>query len=253
MMTPQETITANELNRVEVAAAVDLDFTLINSLVALEGFKVACAAYGFNPDEITGAELDAKKEERSFDPITYLRSREISEEQIALISDHFVENARAEDILYPDTDEFINSLIGQNVPFFIFTYGPPEWQALKLRASGLDIYPSVVTQDQDKSKVIKSWQQGREDNSFLLPLQSKSNERGEIIATTLVFIDDKPSSTKNLPAGVLGVHLDRPESETRPSQAGELDQGVQRVENLLAMLALISLHQVSLQPSSDAA
>ena len=81
----------------------------------------------------------------------------------------------------------------------ILTFGSPDGQLLKVKVAGLDHIPALVTDQQHKGELIRSWQK---DGSYHLPA-----EYGSVTADNIVFVDDRVFSFEGLPEDVVGYWL----------------------------------------------
>lgn len=78
----------------------------------------------------------------------------------------------------------------------ILTYGDYHGQLLKLRLTGLENLPYLITDTSKKGKLISRWRQP--DDTFRLPPQF-----GDENASTVVLVDDKLASFEGLPPAPL--------------------------------------------------
>ena len=81
--------------------------------------------------------------------------------------------------------------------------------------------------------MIAAWQQ---DGHFLIPIELASSQ---IMAKTIILIDDKALSFKDTPKGVSGFHVLRSDRAVMPSQKGNLPENVTRVNGLQEVIKLL--------------
>lgn len=146
----------------------------------------------------------------NFDLAAYARQqlqktigRENVEETMTSIRQNFIAQARQQDLLEPYAAELLAYLGQQHLPFGILTTGGEEWQQTKIEAARLENVPHLIIPKPNKGELIASWQQ--QDGSFLLP--DKLTGKKDILAKSLVFLDDKTISFQKIPSAVRAIRI----------------------------------------------
>lgn len=194
-----------EPQELEVFYVLDLDRSLVDTdalVVLLQ--RIIMSELGIDAEEI----IDARREYEAqrgvvFDIAEYVMGvmDQRGEDGPAVwqrIKHLFIRAARKRDVLEPGGFELLQWLESRKQKFGILTYGGDTWQLTKMDAAGLISVPHIVTHNEQKGKLIASWQ--LKDNSFLVPALIAGGRPAR--ARKLVFIDDKPVSFIGIPPEV---------------------------------------------------
>lgn len=151
------------------------------------------------------AHEEVKKTGGSFDTAAYVRQilkdKRLDVNRVwGRIESDFVEAARHQDMFEPYAKELLDLLKAKKEYFGILTYGGYDWQMAKLRAAGLVEVPHIITSYKEKGHMIVGWQTS--DKRFLIPTELSAGR--ELLAKTVVLIDDKPVSFIGLPPEAKG-------------------------------------------------
>lgn len=150
--------------------------------------------------------------------------------------DIFIAKARArDDMLMPGAQAFLQELRNKSLPFGILTFGDIEWQRVKLIATQLDYIPLIITDSVKKGYLLASW--CRADGKFAIPDVLTPNY--SIVASKLVFVDDKATSFDGLPGGCSGFQFIPYGVAAVKSQLGDLPKNAQKIGSLAEVLNFI--------------
>jgi hypothetical protein len=138
--------------------------------------------------------------------------------------------------LEPHAAELLQLLDDNNLPHGILTYGSEAWQLAKIEATGLMEVPHLVTQIKEKGRLLAGWK--HTDGSFIVP-PSMTRDFIPLVVDSIVFLDDKAISFKDIPTGVQGVCVRSPSGELLPAQQGELPSSVTTVVGLNGAIELL--------------
>lgn len=168
----------------------------------------------------------------SFDTATYVRT-ELNvgnlEGEWQELEESFVEACEKVDTLNLGARALMTWLDQHQLPYGTVTYGEKTWQKLKLRASGLEKMPCLITDNKRKSELFSKWQGS--DGRFTLP-----EELGGGTYESLVLVDDKAVSFDGFPAPPShGYWILNPRIEL-PSQEGTVPDNVTRFSSLEELL-----------------
>jgi phosphoserine phosphatase len=167
---------------------LDMDRTLIDTNLAMDIVKDVCMEVGIDYGEIEREQKRIESEGNSYEPMSFIESLGVLKADN--FSKLFLEKATRAELLFDDAKELLEKLNEQKKDFFILTYGPKNWQALKLKAAGLSEYKFVITSEKNKGKTIGEWQ--------------KTQKLGPA-----TLIDDKLKVIAELPEGCKGILIDR--------------------------------------------
>ncbi len=173
----------------------------------------------------------------SFDEVQALQ-KQIGTSALLDFFDTFIERAREKDMLSDGARELIDALEARDKPFGIVSYGGPEWQRIKMQASGVENIPTLITNHKKKGAIIKSWQQ--QDNRFLVPADLTTTDE-PITVDTVVLMDDKATAFSELPPGARGYWIQSPSHPLLLSQVGSVPPTVQIAKGLREVISLESL------------
>ena len=210
----------------------DLDRTLTNDSVVTAALEQACRTVGIETSSMLPAKQQAEVRGETFQELAYLHSKHPSE-QIDAMKASFLGSARPDELLYLDVEPVLTSLSVRKVPFIILTYGEPEWQQLKLTATGLSRYHTLITDTKKKGPLITGWRQG---NAYVPPVWDKADA-----ASGVLLVDDKAVSFADLPADCYGAWLRRPDEPLLASQDGVVPQHVTTIGGLDECLKLLEI------------
>lgn len=149
----------------------------------------------------------------------------------------FIETALQTDgVLEPHALDLLEILDSKRLPYGIITYGNEAWQLAKIEAAGLLSVPHLVTRIKEKGHLLAGWQ--RSDGSFVIPPAMTQNFQS-IAVDSIVFLDDKAISFKDIPEGVRGIFVRSPLRDLLPSQMGTLPEGVETVSGLRGAIDIL--------------
>jgi len=222
----------------ETLAVVDFDRTLYNTAVASEAYARAVSDEGLlQSHELGEVQELAQNTGVSFDPFEYVRQLGVTEQQLDRVTARFYELVQGRferEILYPDAVPFMHRLANSGVPAVIMTYGNPEWQAIKLRSVGFDIWPHILTTEKYKGEAIAKWL--NPENGVYHPIGVKNPGlppyAGHQALRHVTLTDDKAASFRGLPAGATGYLLRREGIDILPSQLGDVGPSISVVSSL---------------------
>lgn len=138
----------------------------------------------------------------SFDSVGYVQDILIQagkSDSWQKIADTFVTRANGDGYLEPGAHQLIDYLDDHGYLYGIVTFGGELWQRLKIQAVGLDAVPNMVTDTQDKGRLLNSWQQS--DGSFVIPGALTLNREDTHVAS-LMLVDDNPINFVGLHDGI---------------------------------------------------
>ncbi len=165
----------------------------------------------------------------SFDVYKYL-AMELGEAAIEELNELFISAVENEDLLNRGVGELTDRLALSEHDYGIMTHGSLKWQTLKLRASGLDRVPHIITGQREKGSLIASWQQP--GGEFMVPNQLLSQFGQSAIFSSVILVDDKPDSFTGLPSGARGYLYRNPQYESLLSQRGDVPDTVTIIDDL---------------------
>ncbi len=228
----------------DVLALVDVDRTLVPTHLVTRLYTDASRNI---VGKIDSKAIDAQRDlletsGKSFSPYAIVQKL-VSPEDFARINDEFYSLTRKKDdaqgsvLLYRDTLPFLYDLAARKVPTVLLTYGVDEaWQALKLKAAGLDVWPHIITDRRDKGAIIREWQNpatgGYEFDRRIVT--NRTYLAAQLAIRRIVLFDDKASSFHGLPedGSAGGAWLRRLEEDRLPSQEGIVPNNVVEVNTL---------------------
>ena len=210
-----------------VLYAVDMDRTLTNEAAISEALGLACASIGFDYAAVLAEQNRIEAAGHSFQVLDYLREQLEGHRYDRLI-DGFKNHAIPEKLLFPEVNEFIARIHKLGAGMVILTYGPTDWQQLKLQAAGLHEFLYVITDTKQKGPLIASWKTSSTNGDVY--------DARVISGSSVVLVDDKAVSFSGLPNDCSGFLVRRPDEPLMPSQLGDVPPQVHTVENLLQVL-----------------
>jgi hypothetical protein len=159
-----------------------------------------------------------------FNTISYVKSLLVnSSTSWQQVQRAFIVEAQNSEVLEPYAAELLQILDDRQLPYGILTFGNEAWQLAKLEATGLIEVPHFVTQIKEKGRLLTGWKHS--DGSFMIP-PAMTRDFTPLAVDTVVFLDDKAVSFKDIPEGVRGVFVKSPTRELLPAQKGELPPSV---------------------------
>jgi hypothetical protein len=190
--------------------------------------------------QIDAAELLRERNEvessgRTFDQVGALQ-KVFTESELSEFFETFVTRASTQDILSTGAKELIDALKRLDIPFGIVSYGDTWWQSIKIRASGVQAIPALITDHTRKGDVIAGWQQA--DKTFLLPNELSVENTS---AKTIVLLDDKAVAFSGLPLEARGYWVQPISGELLPAQEGTVPGNVRIAHGLSEVIAFEAL------------
>lgn len=177
-------------------------------------------------DELLKARNAVEDQGVSFDQVGAL-SKLLTESEVSDFFEKFIERASTQDILSAGARELLEALEHASVPFGIVSYGDTRWQAIKIKASGVQHVPALITDHKRKAEVVASWQQP--DKTFLIPAVLSPNG---VSAKHVVLLDDKAIAFSGLPIEARGYWVQPISGVLLPAQQGEVPSNVHIVQGL---------------------
>lgn len=210
---------------------LDFDRMLGDVSACMQRFYTAADLEGIDTASIIAARKNIEDDGGSFEPLSYVKEQ-LNEDSYESFCRNFIFR-QGPSILYPDAQRFLSILQYADVPHIVMTYGVnPEWQQLKLKASGYAMgYTITDTPDKGASVMaLRSTTDTGEPGSFNMYVAAHGRARYR--ADTLTFIDDKAAAFANFPqdAGYKGFWLQR--GELLSSQMGEVPPNVCVIQSL---------------------
>lgn len=210
---------------------LDFDRMLGDVSACMERFYMAAQLEGIDTDRIVAARKDIEDDGGSFEPLSYVKDQ-LDEASYESFCRNFIFRQGPE-ILYPDARRFLSMLQYADVPHIIMTYGVmPEWQQLKLRASGYAVgYTITDTPDKGASLMaLRSTTDTGEPSTFNMYVAAHG--RAKYHADTLTFVDDKASAFAHFPQddAYKGFWLQR--GELLSGQKGQVPSNVSIIRSL---------------------
>lgn len=203
----------------------DLDRNLLDTNMAFSHFVNVCVEEGVaRRSDLDEARHATEQSGGSFDLTTYLAEQGVENESLEGLYGIFAETARRINLLYPDAQRFLSRLHESHALQLIMTYGEPGWQRAKIKASGLEAVPYIVTDSKYKGLIIADWQ---EDDRFRVT----TDDGQEIAHHRVALTDDKAAAFQGLPTTALGYLVQRG-NVVLASQAGEVPPHVRRISSM---------------------
>lgn len=190
-----------------------------------------------DPDLLLKARNDIEDNGGSFDQVKALQQL-LAPQRLQKFFNEFVRRSLTEDVLCSGANNLLDSLEKNKKTFGIVSYGNPEWQSIKMKASGVDTIPALITDHKRKGEIIASWQQN--DKTFLIP-PALISDGVSIQVETVVLIDDKAVAFSNLPPEARGYWAQPLSGVLLPSQVGEVSENVRIVRGLDEIITFESL------------
>lgn len=219
---------------------LDLDRTLANTEKLYTVLDTVLERdTNIKPSQLYEERATAEAEGHSFSVVGRLRqllSEDSNEVDWPQVQQAFIAEARRADMFEPHAAELLHILDERELPYGIITYGNETWQIAKIEASGLKEVPHLVTRIKEKGQLLAGWKHS--ENLFVIPPAMTRNFK-PLIVDSLVFLDDKAVSFKNIPTGVRGVFVRSPIRKLLPSQQGVLPPGVEIVSGLGGAIELL--------------
>ncbi len=222
---------------VETFYAIDFDRCLSDT-DKLDKIFYALAADEYpqlDAAELLRARNEVEDTGRTFDQIGALQ-KVFNESELADFLDDFIKHAIKEDVLSPGARDFITALQARNLPYGLVTFGGIRWQQVKIKASGVDSIPTLITDHTGKGEIIAKWQQP--DGTFLIPSELTTKE---LYVKTVVLLDDKAIAFKGLPQTSRGYWVQSTTKPLLPSQDGEIPANVRTAQGLEHVIQLEAL------------
>lgn len=197
---------------------LDMDRTLLDTSLVVELVERTCdqIGVGYNHEQVK--ELAVEKRGLTFEPLSFIKSHgtEISEKFLKA----FYEVCSHENLVYEDAKIFLNRLDKNNVPYLILTFGPDEWQEMKLEISGLSKLPYIITNIQDKGSLIAGWK----NKGLYEPQISQFS-----MYKTVIMVDDKSLTFASLPDDCRGYLIKR---DSKVQLESNLPQNIKQINSL---------------------
>lgn len=209
--------------------AVDMDRTLTRVDAVTQAAELACVDTHLDVEEFRATAGVTERNGESFQILNFVRQR-LSPDGYELYKARFAEHGQEVGLLYEDAEPFLAYLRELGAGVLITTYGPDEWQKLKMQAAGLAANPYVITEQSRKGPVIASW---KRDGLYRIH---------GMTAPHVGLVDDKLESFTGLPDDCYGYLLRRRGEATVPSQTrGEMRRGLRIVPSLLKAAEMIEM------------
>jgi len=190
--------------------------------------------------ELGQAHVEAITSGGSFDSVRFIEERLRASGDIEdweRIVKLFIHKAQQVDMCEPNARDLLDTLDQKDAPYGILTFGGLLWQTMKIEAARLEHVPYMITNTKEKSHVLTKWKQ--QDGTFRIPEELRIGGVAE--ANSLVLLDDKAISFKDMPEGVRGIQvLPYDGSELLLSQRGALPDHVVVVRGLAGAIELIN-------------
>ncbi|CAN5389614.1 hypothetical protein BH10PAT4_BH10PAT4_1200 [soil metagenome] len=158
----------------------------------------------------------------SFNQITELQKK-LSPEEIKLFFENFIQDGLTHDLLAYGARDFLHALDEHRIAYGIVSYGHPDWQTVKIKASGLAVIPALIIDHSHKGEVIASWQQT--DKSFVIP-PALTMIDSSVRVKHVVLLDDKAGAFGQLPKEARGYWIKSVTRSLLPSQQGSIPDNV---------------------------
>jgi hypothetical protein len=179
----------------------------------------------------------AESEGGSFDQITELQ-KSLSPERLNEFFELFITAGLERDLMAYGARDFLISLDKRHIPYGIVSYGHPDWQRVKIKASGLAAIQYMIINHSHKGEVVATWQQS--DSTFLIP-GSLTTTNVPIDVKTVVLLDDKAVAFDKLPKEARGYWVQSATRPLLPSQKGTIPANVNVAKGFDQVLAFESL------------
>jgi len=202
---------------------VDFDRTLADSNVMTEIFTQVAEEFSQIPKEqIERRDAELKQRGDTFFLASYVREQLNREGRVSEwpeLEKRFIHESRALNYLLPGATELLERLEARGYRYGILTYGDPLWQRLKLTAAGFNHVKHIITEQKEKSALIRKWQ--LPDESFEIPQEFSGG-----VANSIVLIDDKAVSFSGFPGQPSRGYWVVDKDNMLPSQSGEVPENV---------------------------
>ncbi len=165
----------------------------------------------------------------SFDIYQYLATK-LDDRAIEDLNLSYIKAVENKNLLNDGASQLMEQLALSEHEYGILTFGSLRWQEFKLRASGLDRVPHLITGQKEKGRLIASWRQP--SGEFIVPDQLLAQFGQSGIFSSVILVDDKPDSFTGLPAGARGYLYKNPRYKTLPSQQGGISGAVTIIDDL---------------------
>lgn len=210
---------------------LDFDRMLGDVSACMQRFYTAADLEGIDTERIAVARKGIEDDGGSFEPLSYVKEQ-LNEDSYRSFCRNFI-SADGPEVLYPDAQRFLLALQYADVPHIIMTYGAnPEWQQLKLRASGYAV-GYIITDTPDKGAslmALRSTTGTGEPGTFNMYVAAHGCAK--YYAEKLTFIDDKATAFANFPEDdrYKGFWLQR--DTLLESQKGSIPRNVEIIHTL---------------------
>jgi hypothetical protein len=229
---------ANASNFIDTYFVLDLDRCICNTEklhVILE--SVIEDDLLISANDLRRAKIETEGNGHSFDTISYIR-KVLKDNKSNInwqdIQRGFITRAQNENVLNPFASELLTILDKNKIPHGIVTYGGEAWQLAKLEAANLLAIPRVITSIKEKGKLLSGWRQG--DYFVIPPVLTRDFE--PLIVSSIVFLDDKLISFRDMPLGVRGIHV-LPFDHSPLLSSGDLPKSVSSVVGIKGAIDLL--------------
>jgi hypothetical protein len=172
----------------------------------------------------------------SFDQITELQ-KSLSPERLNEFFELFITTGMERDLMAYGARDFLIALDEKHSPYGIVSYGHPDWQSVKMKATGLAAVQNMIINHSHKGEVVATWQQS--DGRFLIPA-SLTTTNVPIEVKTVVLLDDKAVAFDKLPKEARGYWVQSMTRSLLPSQKGTIPTNVTVAKGFDQVLAFES-------------
>jgi hypothetical protein len=139
------------------AGCVDMDATLIDPNLAMEGVYQVAEEFSLDVEKVRTA-YQASKKGGSFSPLNLIEPDLDTEEQKKFVTRYIESDYPV--LVYEDTLPFLYYADSHDYPLHLLTYGVSRpWQETKFARAHLPVANSIINH-QDKGSEIESWENG---------------------------------------------------------------------------------------------
>jgi len=194
---------------------LDFDRTLCDVSIAMQRFYDIAASYNIRSNVIRAAHKLVQNDGGSFSPLDFVRQR-LPKDTYEQFCAQYIDYPGAS-LLYPDADRLLDRIHTTKASYMVMTYGvDPEWQRLKLHASGLTSNyliidtphkvaslqalhtaraPHRIVLIDDKANAFHEWRDSPEYGGFWLQRgKLLPNQRGQVPSNVAIIhsLDELP-------------------------------------------------------------